>query len=67
MAGMACMGTDVASADNCTITIDQRCNDGSSGRGVAHWSDDGSMGGGIIQISGTSGCSSSYDVTYSRL
>lgn len=73
-----CGSGSTLSADNCTLTLDLTCQNPTTGsalveKGVIHWSEDGAMGGGIVQsiISNAATraieCESTYNVTYSRL
>ena len=73
-----CSGPAVATADNCSVTIDVTCENTTLGilaedKGTVHWSDDGAMGAGIVQGIITDAktkleqCSETYDVTWTRL
>ncbi len=73
----ACTGGATVSADQCDVTLDLSCPllGNTAGhevdRGTVHWSDEGSIGVGIISIVDFDGadivaCRSTYDVTYTR-
>jgi hypothetical protein len=77
LADVECVGGPKSSADLCTVTMDQTCTDAVNNvstrqEGTVHWNKAASSGSGVTQITirhvdGTFVCSSTYDVTYTRL
>jgi len=72
----ACKGTITTTGDNCSVTSDLVCTlpsgTVSENRATIHWSEDSSIGGGIVQLvlradSNGPGCNSTYDESYTRL
>ncbi len=72
----SCTDRTTVSADSCHVTLDVICPVVATGdtvhdKGVINWAEDGSMGGGIVQIVATTPagaivCAETYDVTYSK-
>ncbi len=73
MQASLCRGEQRISGDQCDVTSDITCDiAGQPGTvriaGTIHWSDSGASGGGILQTTVSQPpCSSTYDVTYTKL
>lgn len=72
----SCTGTIKTSTDNCTVNIDVTCPGDNKvsikQSGVAHWSEDGASGTATVGMTitdskGSTLCTGSYDVSYSKL
>ena len=70
-----CKGTDAPTTDNCSVNVDETCTPttGPSFKetGTSHWSTDGTNGTSVFTVtilnaSGASQCTSTYDVTFTQ-
>lgn len=61
----ACAAKPTVSADNCSVTVDTSCPDGTTSHGTITWDASGSSATGALQLTSPI-CTGTYDVTYTR-
>jgi len=61
----ACTSKPSVSSDNCAVTVDVTCPDGTTSHGTITWDTAGASATGTLQLTSPI-CSGTYDVTYTR-